>query len=276
MLARPPPGRGGGRLPESTMSRCALPVQYCVCFCSGSSASMAETTSGWLSPKYSGPAMAVLGGGGSAWPSRRRASISSLIRRRICAGGDNTARATLSTGETSQPTRVVTGLQGCSWAGSDVTCWRVCAQNECHVRRQAGSKESGSEKQSGTCKCVARLRGKSPVTLTCPSDKSQPLLHACVIADWLHLLRWLSHIPARSADARPMRCDRLTPDQHPVQLLATIGSSGRSSAVTRNVGSGHISPPASSPSTSHSCTHSASRLTDERNSRRDLKPAMKM
>lgn len=40
-------------------------------------------TLGWLRPKYSGPAMAVLGGGGSASPARRRASISALIRFRI-------------------------------------------------------------------------------------------------------------------------------------------------------------------------------------------------
>lgn len=44
-------------------------------------------TFGWLSPKYSGPAIAVLGGGGSASPARRRASISALMRFRICRTG---------------------------------------------------------------------------------------------------------------------------------------------------------------------------------------------
>jgi len=41
-------------------------------------------TSGWLRPKYSGPAMAVLGGGGRSSPARRRASISALMRFSTC------------------------------------------------------------------------------------------------------------------------------------------------------------------------------------------------
>jgi len=43
-------------------------------------------TSGWLRPKYSGPAMAVLGGGGRFSPALRRASISELMRFSTCNG----------------------------------------------------------------------------------------------------------------------------------------------------------------------------------------------
>ena len=37
-------------------------------------------TSSWLRPKYSGPAMAVLGGGGRSSPAALLASISALMR----------------------------------------------------------------------------------------------------------------------------------------------------------------------------------------------------
>ena len=43
-----------------------------------------DVTSTWFSPKYSGPARAVFGGGGRSWPAWRLASISSLMRCRIC------------------------------------------------------------------------------------------------------------------------------------------------------------------------------------------------
>ena len=48
-----------------------LPFQYLEQRCSGSRDSNCRMTSGWVSPKYSGPAMAVLGGGGSGSPASR-------------------------------------------------------------------------------------------------------------------------------------------------------------------------------------------------------------
>ena len=49
-------------------------------------------TLGWLSPKYSGPAIAVLGGGGRPSPALRRASISALMRFRIFSPRDAGSR----------------------------------------------------------------------------------------------------------------------------------------------------------------------------------------
>ena len=46
-------------------------------------------TSGWLKPKYSGPAIAVLGAGGRSSPARRRASISPLMRFSTCHAGSD-------------------------------------------------------------------------------------------------------------------------------------------------------------------------------------------
>ena len=53
--------------------------------------SASAPTSGWFRPKYSGPAMAVLGGGGSASPAARRASISPLMRFSTCRAADSKA-----------------------------------------------------------------------------------------------------------------------------------------------------------------------------------------
>ena len=44
------------------------------------------STSGWFRPKYSGPAMAVLGGGGRSSPAALLASISPLMRFSTCIG----------------------------------------------------------------------------------------------------------------------------------------------------------------------------------------------
>lgn len=69
--------------------------------------------------------------------------------------------------------------------------------------------------------------------------------------------------PLRPPPAPPPRPSPLqrTPDQQPVQLRATMGSSGRSRAVTTNVGAGQNAPP--SPTMPHSWRVSASRSMEE-------------
>ena len=64
--------------------RACLPAQYASQARPASSASICAAISGELKPKYSGPAMAVLGGGGSACPAARRAAISALMRCSTC------------------------------------------------------------------------------------------------------------------------------------------------------------------------------------------------
>ena len=118
--ARCAAGAEGRGRPAAACSRSCLPAQYSVHWWSGSSASTASWICGnqcgramsmvgsqatvaqsrapkraaaaatarcrtlcWLNPKYSGPAMAVFGGGGRSSPALRRASISELMRLRI-------------------------------------------------------------------------------------------------------------------------------------------------------------------------------------------------
>jgi hypothetical protein len=68
--------------------------------------------------------------------------------------------------------------------------------------------------------------------------------------------------PQPPADGTPVpRPRRPTPDQQPVQLRATMGASGRSRAVTTNVGAGQNAPP--SPTILHSCGVRASKSTED-------------
>jgi len=74
---------GSGGSPFRALLRSTLPAQYTSTSRFGSRASTASWMSAWLKPKYSGPAMAVFGGGGKSSPAWRRASISELMRFRI-------------------------------------------------------------------------------------------------------------------------------------------------------------------------------------------------
>ena len=62
--------------PSVSASSSTLAAQYSIAFFSTSSASIAATTRSWLNPKYSVPAIAVLGAGGNSSPAARLRSIS--------------------------------------------------------------------------------------------------------------------------------------------------------------------------------------------------------
>jgi hypothetical protein len=172
-----------------------------------------------LSPKYSGPAMAVRGGGGRFSPAAMRWVMVALMRFRICGQAGQAGRRTSrrhAGGQHEHDThcrrcaRTVSRTQPLPQLRQRTTPMKtaaMCGRQDAHVTE-------------------GRTKGALESTLTAVHFNSE---HLKSIPTWL---------------------------QHPVQLLATTGSSSLSLAVTMKVGEGQNLPP--SPMISHSCRHSAS------------------